>query len=543
MKFYQVREKLLQGENLINIPLRVTFYARVSTDKEEQLNSLDNQINYYKEYINNNKNWTYINGYIDEAISGTTAKRKNFQKMIDDSKKDLFDLIITKEVSRFSRNLFDSIKYTQELMLNNVGVYFQTNEINTYDLNSEFILNMMSSLAQEESKRLSTRIKWGHKNSIKRGRILGNKITGYYKKNTQLIINEEEAKKIKRIFELYATNKYGLTKLAYILREENILNSKGNIYDKDTLKRIIQNPKYKGYYSGHTTEIVDYKTKKKIKIPKEEQIIYKDNKIPVIVSEELWDKANKILEKRSKKVIEKQSINSIIKKYAYTKKIICKEHKTTFQRLTGKKNNNNPRWVCNEYLKYGIKECKTPIIYEEDLNQILKQVIIDLLPNKNVIIEKLLTMYKNVFIRFQEQEQNKIKNAINNIKKKKDNLLDLTLNNYLSKEEFELKNNTYNEEIKKLKEKLTIVKSNINLSLIEANLIKELTLKNRGDYIKIILNKIVVSKINNSRNNIRLDIYLLESNNYKLLNTGNYLSNTKNKNKYTYFIYIDQKIQ
>lgn len=539
MKFYQVREKLLQGENLINIPLRVTFYARVSTDKEEQLNSLDNQINYYKEYINNNKNWTYINGYIDEAISGTTAKRKNFQKMIDDSKKDLFDLIITKEVSRFSRNLFDSIKYTQELMLNNVGVYFQTNEINTYDLNSEFILNMMSSLAQEESKRLSTRIKWGHKNSIKRGRILGNKITGYYKKNTQLIINEEEAKKIKRIFELYATNKYGLTKLAYILREENILNSKGNIYDKDTLKRIIQNPKYKGYYRGHTTEIVDYKTKKKIKIPKEEQIIYKDNKIPVIVSEELWDKANKILEKRSKKVIEKQSINSIIKKYAYTKKIICKEHKTTFQRLTGKKNNNNPRWVCNEYLKYGIIECKTPIIYEKDLNKILKQVIIDILPDQNIIIEKLLTMYKNVFIRFQEQEQNKIKNAINDIKKKKENLLELTLNNYLSKEEFKLKNIIYNEEIKKLKENLTIIKSNINLSLIETNIIKELTLKNIDDYIKIILNKIEVSKINNSRNNIRLDIYLLKSNNYKLLNIGNYKSNINN---YIYYIYVDSSI-
>ena len=186
MKFYKVREELLKGKKIFDLKLRVNFYARVSTDKEEQLNSLENQISYFKNYIQNKSNWTYIDGYIDEGISGITSKRKNFQKMIEDSKKDIFDLIITKEVSRFSRNLLDSIKYTQELMNNDVGVYFQTNEINTYDYNSEFILNMMGSLAQEEVKRLSLRVKWGHHNAIKRGRVLGNKITGYNKKKNKV---------------------------------------------------------------------------------------------------------------------------------------------------------------------------------------------------------------------------------------------------------------------------------------------------------------------------------------------------------------------
>ena len=210
-----LKENMYYGENINTLPLRVTFYARVSTDSDEQLNSLDNQINYFENYIKENKNWTYIKGYIDEGISGSTVRgRKEFLRMIEDAKNNSFDLIITKEVSRFSRNLSDSIKYTQLLLEYNVGVFFQTNGINTFDPNSEFILNMMASLAQEEVKRLSQRVKWGHKNAIKRGRILGsNNITGYNKENSTLTVNEEEALKVRKIFTMYATNKYGLNKL------------------------------------------------------------------------------------------------------------------------------------------------------------------------------------------------------------------------------------------------------------------------------------------------------------------------------------------
>ena len=301
MLLYKVREELLKGKTIFQLPLRVTFYARVSTETDEQLNSLDNQISFFKDYIKSNKNWVYVTGYIDEGLSGSSVtKRKNFLKMITDSKNNMFDLIVTKEVSRFSRNLAASIKYTQELLNNNVGVYFQANGINTYDPNSEFILNMMGSVAQEEVKRLSSRIKWGHREAIKKGRILGSSsITGYKKDNTRFIIVPEEKEKVEKIFTLYATEKYGLSKLALELHKQGINNSKGNIYDQDTLKRIIQNPKYKGFYCGHTTEVIDYKTKKRIQIPKKEQVIYKDKNIPPLVTEELWNKANEILTKRS----------------------------------------------------------------------------------------------------------------------------------------------------------------------------------------------------------------------------------------------------
>ena len=159
MRFYKVREAILQGKNITTLPLRVTFYARVSTDSDEQLNSLENQISYFKEYITNNPNWIYVDGYIDEGISGSSVKkRKHFLRMIEDAKRHKFDLILTKEISRFSRSTLDSIMYTQELLSNGVGVYFLNDNINTILPDSELRLTMMSSIAQDEVRRLSERV-------------------------------------------------------------------------------------------------------------------------------------------------------------------------------------------------------------------------------------------------------------------------------------------------------------------------------------------------------------------------------------------------
>ena len=140
MDLCKIRSEITKGQSIYNIPLRVTFYARVSTDKDVQLNSLDNQILYFENFINNNKNWIYVKGYIDEGISGTSVKnRTNFLKMINDAKQGRFDLILTKEISRFSRNTVDSIKYTQELLENDVGVLFLSDNINTILLDLDLL--------------------------------------------------------------------------------------------------------------------------------------------------------------------------------------------------------------------------------------------------------------------------------------------------------------------------------------------------------------------------------------------------------------------
>jgi DNA invertase Pin-like site-specific DNA recombinase len=161
---YEIRNKIkFERLNIYDLPLRVCFYARVSTSSDAQLHSIENQITYYKEYIKNNKNWTYVNGYIDEGISGISTKnREQFHQMIRDAKLGEFDLIITKEISRFARSTLDSIKYTQELLKSGVCVYFQNDNLNTIDPDNELRLSIMSSIAQEEVRKLSERIKFGH---------------------------------------------------------------------------------------------------------------------------------------------------------------------------------------------------------------------------------------------------------------------------------------------------------------------------------------------------------------------------------------------
>ena len=153
MDVRKIRNELRMGRSIYDLPLRVTFYARVSTDMDAQLNSLENQVQYYTELIQSKPNWTFVPGYIDEGISGgTTKRREDFNRMIRDARDGLFDFIITKEISRFSRSTLDSIQYTQELLDYNVGVLFQNDNINTLDSDSEFRLVVMAGVLRTRSE-------------------------------------------------------------------------------------------------------------------------------------------------------------------------------------------------------------------------------------------------------------------------------------------------------------------------------------------------------------------------------------------------------
>ena len=181
---------MLKTRSVYDIPLRVTYYARVSSESDEQLNSLGNQIAYYEDLIRKNLTWTFVPGYIDEGLSGiSTKKRENFNRMIDDAAMDKFDLVITKEISRFARNTLDSIQFTRQLLGYGVGVFFQNDNINTFDEDSELRLSIMSSIAQDELRKLSSRVKFGHQQAIKSNVVLGNsRIFGYTKADGRLVI-------------------------------------------------------------------------------------------------------------------------------------------------------------------------------------------------------------------------------------------------------------------------------------------------------------------------------------------------------------------
>ena len=388
MNLYKIREQLNKGIPISNLNLRVTYYGRISTDHEDQQTSLSNQEDYFQSIIKNNPNWTYVKGYIDKGISGTTSiKRANFLKMISDSKKDLFDLIITKEISRFSRNTLDSLKYTRELLNNGVAVLFTNDNINTIYSDSELRLTIMSSLAQDEIRRLSERVKFGVNMSIQKGIILGNnKLYGYKKNKNKMTINKKQSTIVRKIFTMYTIENKSIPYICNYLNNQGITTNYNKKWCSSTILRMLKNPKYKGYYCGNKTYTEDYMTKKVKKINPNKWRMYKDYKhIPPIIEESLWNETNNKLLKKTK------DNTNYHKQYQYTQKLICTKHNCYLHRRKQLKNSKDTTWICKEHL-LGNK-CYTNI-RESEINKILQNIIEKIDINYSQISQLLSSLYK-----------------------------------------------------------------------------------------------------------------------------------------------------
>lgn len=520
MNYDEILKSIMHGEKIYNLPLRVCYYCRVSTGSDVQLNSLDNQLEYYENYIKSKPKWIFSGGYIEEGKTGVRVDvRPSFKKMIHDAKNNKFDLIITKEVSRFARDLEDSIHYIRELKDSGVGVFFENQNLNTFDSNSELILNIMFNLAQDESRKLSSRVKFGHRQAIENRHVLGSSnITGYKKDNCKLVIVENEAKFIKILFELYASGKYGFQKLSKKLSELGYLNKKGKLYDKDSLKRMIENPKYKGYYRAKTYEILDYRTKRRKKNSLDEQVLYKckDGSIPAIISEELWDQANKILKSRTKGY-ENNNYWSGGLKYAFSSKIYCKEHNTNFQRSHGSKNKNRPTWSCSMYLQHRLSACESPIIAEIDLYNIISSIMNNVIPQKKSIIDNMIKLYENIDRNDHYYKELELLNTnIKIIEEKKSMALDLVFNGDISKDSLKMQFEKYDQEIKSFNVKKTMIikqierlnNSHDNLDRMTKLIEEEINGGSLNEFIRKFVDEIIISKIDGDRYNIKLDIYL-----------------------------------
>lgn len=526
MDLYNMRKEINSGKSIYDLQLKVTYYARVSSEKDEQLNSLSNQVFYFENHIKQVSNWTYVEGYVDEGISGTSVnKRDSFKRMITDSKKGKFDLILTKEVTRFARNTLDSISYTQKLLENGVGVYFQSDNINTIMPDSELRLTIMASVAQDEVRKLSERVKFGFSRSVEKKRVLGNNnIFGYRKDKTKLVIQEDEAQMIRELFELYAKGEMGFYKISEYFKQKGYTGKNGTPISSQSLRRMIRNPKYKGYYRTGTVKVVDYKLHKAQKMPKEEWQVFecKEN-IPAIVSEELWEKCNRILDQKSASLLNKVENKEVFKnRYVFSGLIFCKEHQTEehmpgFNRIAGKKRSGNPAWACSKYITHGLKGCDSPILQEAELIEILKTVLGKFLSNKEEIIEDLLNKYQKFNLdKDCETDILKIEENIRGVQIKKDKLLELTIKGLISDEEFYKRNEELNKDIDEQQAKLQKLKEekeNIStledkMEQIKKTLEKEIRIEeNIEDLIKLLVDKIYVSKIEGNRKHIKLEIY------------------------------------
>lgn len=459
MNIYHVRQQL-RVKTIYDMNLRFVYYARVSSDKEEQKNSITNQKEYYEQFIRQNKNWKFCGGYIDDGISGMHAeKREEFQRMLVDARLGKFDFIITKEISRFARNTLDSIQYTRELLSCGVCVWFQNDNINTIDDDSEFRLTIMAGVAQDEIRKLSSRVRFGHAQAIKNGVVLGNSLLyGYDKKGGRLTINEDEAEMIRLIFEKYATGTWSTIKIEKLLYDKGYRSHKGCKIDRGVIKNIIRNPKYKGWYAGGKVKIVDMFTKKQEFLPESEWNLFKDDgeRVPAIVSEELWERANAIYKKRGEEIKGRRS--SFKTSNLFTGKIFCandgKPYWMKQRYIRGKK---DVRWVCSYKIKNGASSCNSFGIAESELLNIIANVINLSDINISVCAEKYLELFKVVSKSedSKEETEEEIRIKIGSVQQKMSKLLDYNLNGVISDEEFLKKNNGCKEELSYLEKKLS----------------------------------------------------------------------------------------
>ena len=500
---------------------RVAAYCRVSTDNEDQANSFESQQRYFRQYIERNPDWELYAIFADEGISGTnTKKRKEFNRMIECAKNGDFDLIITKEISRFARNTLDSIFYTRDLKKHGVGVIFLNDNINTLDGDAELRLAIMSSIAQEESRKTSERVKWGQKRQMEQGVVFGRSMLGYDVKDGKMTINEEGAKIVRLIFHKFVDEGKGTHVIARELREEGIEPMRVKEWQNTVILRVIRNEKYCGDLVQKKTYTPDFLShEKKYNRGQEEFVILKDHHEPII-SRELFDKANRILDAKS---LSQEGKAKHSNRYPFSGKIKCGRCGASYvaRYKTRKDGSRYKAWRCYEAANHGRPHidkagnqvgCSGESIRNEDAIYLLYLVCRELKINRQKVVDNLTKTIDAVMrIDLTGTSTSALSEKIEEAKKKRTGLIDLYTSGDIDKTEFTALRAKYDEDIEKLKSMAEGIEQQQTMILKQKELMEDIKnaidelingIQYEDEYYTQILDKMVI----NDKNHI--DVYL-----------------------------------
>ena len=377
----------MQGESRIDMrPKRVAAYCRVSTDREEQEHSFETQKAMYTEMIMMKPTWQMAGIYADEGITGTVAKKRpGFMKMIEDCRKGKIDMIVTKSVSRFSRNNLDCLMYVRELKQLGIPIIFEKEGINTIQVSSELLLTLFGALSQAESESISMNVKLGIRQSLKNGNVRFSYKTflGYRKgADGQPEIVPEQADIVRRIYNDFLAGATYL-EIAKRLTEENVPTmGRGNRWFSERIKSILKNEKYKGDALLQKTYITDPISKRVKKNNGELPMYYVENSHPAIIERRIFDRVQEEIARRAGKKKVKQTgtkteLGRYSGKYALTELLYCGECGTPYRRCTWSRDGKKKIvWRCVSRLDYGKKYCKnSPSVEESRLHNAIAAAI------------------------------------------------------------------------------------------------------------------------------------------------------------------------
>ena len=445
---------------------RVAAYCRVSTDMEDQLHSLSAQIKYFTEYINNHEDYELIEVYYDEGISGTsTKKRDGFNRMIADCENGKIDLILTKEVSRFARNTIDTLSYTRKLKSLNVNVLFMNDGIDTRDKDSELRLTIMASLAQEESRKISERVKWGVRRRMENGEVFGaGRFYGYKVVDGKLEIVPEEAEVVKRIFHMYLYENKGTTKIAQELNADKIPTLNGGLWSAPTLLGMLKNEKYTGdltQWKHYTPDFLEHNQIKNKGDNPDIPLITVENHHEGIVSKEVFAAVNQEIKRRREICCDGRKYSGT---YWYSSKVICGKCGKPFN-LSGGQKDQHRKLRCTNRAVYGavptedtngiVKGCDNKTTNEPALTAGAKYILQQIQISRAEIEKQMLEEIKIIQKSQPKVDVEKLREEVEKFKQKKRNAIDLVLDGLISKDDLAEQNAYYDEQIAALNEKIS----------------------------------------------------------------------------------------
>ena len=444
--------------------MNIAAYCRVSTDKTDQLNSLEAQKEFFAEYTKRTGD-TLVRLYADEGISGTKIKnRKEFLRMMSDAEQGMFELVVVKDISRFARNTVDLLQNIRKLKSLGIETQFLTANMTSMG-NSEFVLTIFGALAQEESANTSKRVKFGKKMNAEKGRV-PNLVYGYDKRNGDyfhLAINQQESKVVMQIFKWYTEEGYGAARIAQMLNEKGYKTKRNCKWSQNAICRILTNEIYTGKIINGKQEVSDFLTGQR-KDRDESEWIVTDRPELRIIEDETFEKVQEILKSRRDAFHfshERQS-----NKYLFSTLIKCKDCGWSFRRTVRTYKNTYVRWVCSGRNGQGADSCPNKtVVDEEELMEVLQEYFTDLLKQKKQVMTYVVNEIQRVYqMRDENAEQEKELNAeLAKLQKIRQKYMDLYTDDLISREELNEKIGSFRQEIERIERKLESLSWQLNM--------------------------------------------------------------------------------